>query len=746
MAQAVRSVAARPRIFPRGIPLPEAAWLSRHRAMLVAAWVLCGITFAYAVATREPFHAVADMAPALAALVPATVLRAASQGVRREVASCAVMLALVIDVAVVVHLSGGLIEAHFLFFIVVSAATAYQTWAPFLTATLFVVVHHGVLGMLHPRATFNHPSAQEHPWLWALVHGTLIAVAAAVGVAAWRADELLRTRLCELSARSRLILRTVDDGIVAVDARGVVVHANPAAHRLLTAGAPLVHRRLHDVVHSGSSCPSPQSAVPAQRCDGESLGVPGSTAGACCPFARLDVAMSGRADLRRDGRRAVPVRFSIAPVGGDDEVAAVVTLHDLSSSARAEEAELALVELAEREEAQRLDVAALVAAFRPTPIDVEGLEIGVAYRPAANAPSCGDHYDWLQLPTGEVLVTVVDAMGRGTGATKDALTVTSTVRTLAVAGCPLEDLVARAGEVVEATHDELLATLVIAVLDPRTGRVRIAGGGHPPALVVTSCGAQQVLAEGLGIGYPLTGSTAIKEVQLLPGETLVLYTDGLIEGSHDIDAGLHELGAVAARLADMDPEGLAARLLTDVSTCAGDRDDCLTVVLRRPAETRSEACEVLAVEVDPVLSEVGVARRSVRRWLLDRHVPDDAVDTSMLLLSELTTNAIRHAGTSARVSVAIDGDAVRVAVYDRAAAALPDLAAMSLETTSGRGMRLVSAMSSRWGVDRHAAGKTVWALVPASASAERASDDLQAGLYAATDENWPDLAGLVAEV
>ncbi|NAZ74345.1 SpoIIE family protein phosphatase [Kineococcus sp. T13] len=558
----------RARWLPQGTPLPDDIWRGRHRTFLSAAWLACVAASAWAVSAEGLRHALADTLPIALAALTATALsivsvagsRLTSRRWGREAASCAAMLALVAVAALAVHLSGGLIETHFLFFIAVGAAAAYQTWAPFLTAVGFVVVHHGLLASTSEHEIFNHPAGQQHPWLWALVHGALLALAAAVGIASWRAEEVVRARLSALGARSRLIVGSIDDGVLALDGGGRVVEANAAAVRLL-GPRPLTGRLLRELLEGAGEEGHPRPGAPA---------TPSAPSG-----------VGGLHRVRGRGGSCTPVAVSVAPVHGDERVRAVATVRDLSSVVRADSAERALLELTERARVQRQDVAALQSALRPPALAVPGLQVAVAYEPAAAAPAGGDLYDWLVLPSGQVLLVVVDAMGRGTAATREALAVTTTVRTLAVAGCPLEELVARAGAVLEVTHPQAMATVLIAVLDPRTGRVRLAGGGHPPAVLVAAGAAREVPAEGLGIGYLQPGSGATAEVVLSPGDTLVLYTDGLIEGTRDIDEGLRELTATAAALADLPVDEVPARLLTDVSTCAREDDDCLALVVRR---------------------------------------------------------------------------------------------------------------------------------------------------------------------
>ncbi|MBI2711024.1 MAG: ATP-binding protein [Actinobacteria bacterium] len=97
-------------------------------------------------------------------------------------------------------------------------------------------------------------------------------------------------------------------------------------------------------------------------------------------------------------------------------------------------------------------------------------------------------------------------------------------------------------------------------------------------------------------------------------------------------------------------------------------------------------------------------RRLLASWRLDDRV--DAGDLE-LLATEVTTNAIRHAGTAATVIVRYTGGAVRVEVGD-ASSALPELVPPPPDAEGGRGMPLVEALASAWGVTPTRHGKRVW--------------------------------------
>jgi anti-sigma regulatory factor (Ser/Thr protein kinase) len=87
------------------------------------------------------------------------------------------------------------------------------------------------------------------------------------------------------------------------------------------------------------------------------------------------------------------------------------------------------------------------------------------------------------------------------------------------------------------------------------------------------------------------------------------------------------------------------------------------------------------------------------------------IDKAALVVTELTTNALTHAGSVSKVRLGASRDAVRIAVEDTAAV-LPVRRSPSSLASSGRGLALVAALSQRWGADLLDEGKVVWAELP----------------------------------
>ncbi len=122
--------------------------------------------------------------------------------------SAAAVLGLITASAVIVHLSGGVVEAHFHFFVMIGVITLYQDWLPFGLALGYVVVHHGLLGALRPTDVYNHPAALQHPWKWALIHGGFVLAASIAYLVNWRLSERQAVEISRLVSRLEGLART----------------------------------------------------------------------------------------------------------------------------------------------------------------------------------------------------------------------------------------------------------------------------------------------------------------------------------------------------------------------------------------------------------------------------------------------------------------------------------------------------------------------------------------------------------
>ena len=189
---------------PRGQLLTPEVWERRHRGIVTLLWLQVAALIIFALTRdRSLPHSLLE-----AAVVAAFALLAAHPVSGRRGRSAAAVLGLITSSAVLVHLSGGVIEAHFHFFVMIGVITLYQDWLPFGLALGYVVIHHGLLGALRPTDVYNHPAAWQAPWKWALIHGGFVLAASIAYLVNWRLSEAQATEISRLVSRLHGLART----------------------------------------------------------------------------------------------------------------------------------------------------------------------------------------------------------------------------------------------------------------------------------------------------------------------------------------------------------------------------------------------------------------------------------------------------------------------------------------------------------------------------------------------------------
>lgn len=208
---------------------------------------------------------------------------------------------------------------------------------------------------------------------------------------------------------------------------------------------------------------------------------------------------------------------------------------------------------------------------------IPGYDIAARCIPARQVG--GDFYDWRQTPDGHLALTLGDVMGKGMPAALLMATIRAAVRAVPVTRGPAASLTA----VEEALGDDLersasFVTLFQSLLEPATGRFRFvdAGHGHGFLLRGTSAGALEPRNLPLGV---LPGSGFIEgETTLEPGDSLVLYSDGLIDARPDLQSEPDLLLGVLRCAANAST--MVERVI-DLAVGAALPDDLTVVVLRR---------------------------------------------------------------------------------------------------------------------------------------------------------------------
>jgi serine phosphatase RsbU (regulator of sigma subunit) len=211
----------------------------------------------------------------------------------------------------------------------------------------------------------------------------------------------------------------------------------------------------------------------------------------------------------------------------------------------------------------------------PTP----GLDVASRYRPAGQGTLVsGDWYDAVPLPAGQILLAVGDIAGHGIDAVTGMVALRNCLRGLAITGAGPATLLGWLNSIACHLTDGTVGTAVCGLYDPADRSLRWARAGHlPPILVRDGAAREFALPDGMLLGADPDASYQESTVALQPGDTLVLFTDGLVERRDEsIDDSMASLLRVAAAPA-ADIGGFADHLLSHARSDTSD-DACLVAV------------------------------------------------------------------------------------------------------------------------------------------------------------------------
>ena len=170
-------------LLPKGHLLSEQAWCARHRGVSALLWLHVALLPVVGVLRGQTLpHSLLE-AGAVGVLAVGANLRQCGRDTRAAMATVGLMAA----AAILVHFFDGLIEMHFLFFVLVVVISLYQSWIPFLLALGFVLLHHGLVGTIHPGEVYDHPADQA--WTWAAVHAGFVLAQSLACLVCWRVSE-----------------------------------------------------------------------------------------------------------------------------------------------------------------------------------------------------------------------------------------------------------------------------------------------------------------------------------------------------------------------------------------------------------------------------------------------------------------------------------------------------------------------------------------------------------------------------
>ncbi|WP_432158000.1 sodium/proline symporter PutP [Streptomyces sp. bgisy153] len=347
------------------------------------------------------------------------------------------------------------------------------------------------------------------------------------------------------------------------------------------------------------------------------------------------------------------------------------------------------------------------------------LDVTSWYLPA-DAPSGvgGDWFDVIPLSGARVALVVGDVVGHGMNAATTMGRLRTAVRTLANLDLAPDEVLAHLDDLVIGLigaddHDEpadgeaagsafLGATCLYAVYDPVSRNCTMARAGHLPPLVIGPDGGAELLdlpaGPPLGLGYLPFESVVL---ELPEGSLIALYTDGLVEShDRDIDIGISRLGDA---LAEGGPTLEEAGRWAVGTLLNGPPSDDAALLLARTRVLSPDRVVSWDLPRDPaaVAQARALAGERLAEWGLD-----ELAFTTELIVSELVTNAIRHA--SGPVTLRLIRDRGLICEVSDASGTSPRLRHARTTDEGGRGLLIVAQLAQRWGTRYTATGKTIW--------------------------------------
>jgi serine phosphatase RsbU (regulator of sigma subunit)/anti-sigma regulatory factor (Ser/Thr protein kinase) len=319
---------------------------------------------------------------------------------------------------------------------------------------------------------------------------------------------------------------------------------------------------------------------------------------------------------------------------------------------------------------------------------------------------CGDFYDFISLPDGEVALVLGDVVGIGPAAANDAALARYSMKSFAGMESDPGRLLERMNAHVYAqARPERFVRMLVAVLNPERAMLEYSNAGHvPPVVFRARTGEVEWLGEGgIALGAESDASYKSAHIELEPGDTLVLYTDGVTEAPRmgrpfgqghfmDIvkDYGIGTPGELVQ----------AIRRAVDAWVPEGElRDDIALLVCQVTPDTAlGEQVRELVLPNEP--SRIAEVRQFVAGFLSDLRAPVDLSSEVQLAVGEAVANACRYGRSESgrselRVRCALDGPNVEVTVADDGPGYVPPPESYELPDTfasGGRGLFLMRAM------------------------------------------------------
>lgn len=316
----------------------------------------------------------------------------------------------------------------------------------------------------------------------------------------------------------------------------------------------------------------------------------------------------------------------------------------------------------------------------------------------------GDWFDAFPLADGRIVISVGDVLGSGLDAAIAMVNVRQTIRGVAQIQADPAYILEAADRTLHGQYPDRFATAFVGVLDPVTQRCTFANAGHPPPLILhADRHVSYLTGQGVPLGLGVPGSdfcVDVHDAELPPSSLLVLYTDGLIESTHDVVEGENLLERALIAAATEDPAHVARYLHDAVLGDAAADDVAILAVTVRDGPVRRkwrfdplwhDAARRVRQELDSELERLGMGRAFRAN--------------AELVFSEIVGNALRYAPGTLEVIVERNAAGITLHVLDRGPGydADPHLPA-DLYSERGRGLFLVASLADHFVVERRPGG------------------------------------------